>query len=245
MKSAFAPCSNLDRLMAGLDIVRRRGAVEAGYLLVTSAPGYGKTETLLWLATQKANSVVYLRAKSGWTRHWFLSDLLTKLGHAPARHTEDLFRGALGVIEDRPGLTLIVDEVEHALVDKKIAECIRDLSDLGGISVILVGMQEVQAKISRFPQLSSRIAAVVHFQPATLQDVQTVAATLLEGVAVAEDLAAEILAHSNGLMRGVLNALARVEAEAKLQKRQQMSKADMLGKELVPDWRSSCPRVVR
>lgn len=245
MKAIFAPTSNLERLLAGVDIVKRRGAREAGYLLVTSVPGYGKTETLLWLASQKPDSIIYLRAKSGWTRHWFLSDLHNEVRHAPSRHTEDLFQAALAILKSRPDYTLIIDEVEHALLDKRVVECIRDLSDLAKIPVILVGMEEVQAKLARFPQLSSRVAAVAHFQPATLKDVMAVANTLLEGVAITEDLATEILAHSHGLMRGVLNALARVEAEAKLRKAKQMTLADMAGKELVPDWQSKSPRVVR
>lgn len=243
MKAIFAPTSNVKRLLLGLEIVEKRGAAEAGYLLVTSVPGYGKTETLLWLATQQPN-VVYLRAKSGYNPHWLMSDLLSELRRAPERHTEDMFRAALAILKSRPGYKLIIDEAEHAMANKKVVEAIRDLSDLAQIPVILVGMDQIQDRVERYPQVTSRVAAVVHFQPADLSDIQAVASTLLEGVALEEDLAREILRQTHGMMREVLNALARIEAEAKLQKLSSIGLRQMAGKELTHDWKAKRPRLV-
>lgn len=243
MRVQFAPTSNVKRLLLGLETVEKRGAKEAGYLLVTSVPGYGKTETLLWLATQQPNTI-YLRAKSGWTRHWMLSDLLNELKRVPERHTEDMFRVALAALKIRPGYRLIIDESEHAMADRRVVEAIRDLSDMAKIPIVLVGMEKIQAIIERFPQVSSRVAAVVAFLPADLADVKAVAQALLENVALEDDLAQEILSQSQGRMREVLNALARCEAEAKLQKLQKIGLRDMAGKELTHDWQSKRPRLV-
>ena len=89
MRNRFAKTANVTGFLAGVTAVEERGAREAGMLLVTGEPGYGKTRTVQWWAIQTDG--VYLRAKSGWTPHWVLTELVKELGLAPARRSEDLF----------------------------------------------------------------------------------------------------------------------------------------------------------
>ncbi len=235
MKAVFAPVSNVDRFLAGMALVQKRGAAEASMMLVTSEPGFGKTETLQWYVTQQPHAV-YLRCKSGYTRHWFLKDLLHELGIQPARLTEDMFRQAKEALGSLPYI-LVIDEIEHALADIRVMEAIRDLSDLTEIPVVLVGMDQVKDKIrARYPQITSRIATIVHFQPVTEQDIRTAAAHLLEGLTLSDDLVAEILRRCEGRMRLVLNALANCERIAKARRAGQLGLADVDGQELIHDW---------
>jgi hypothetical protein len=244
LKPTFALVSNVERLMAGMAIVHQRGAMEAGMMLVTSEPGFGKTETLRWYVAQQPYAV-YVRAKSGWTRHWFLNDLLSALGVSPQRLTEDMFRQAVGALEARPYM-VVVDEVEHVLVDHAVMEAIRDISDATKIPVVLVGMDQVKDRIrSRYPQISSRIAVIVYFQPVSREDVAKAASTLLDGVRLADDLVDEIHRQCEGRMRLVMNALGTCERIARQRKAAQLALADMEGQELVHDWQAKRPRVVR
>jgi len=237
MKAAFAQVSNVDRLLAGMAIVQKRGASEASMMLVTSEPGYGKTETVHWYVTQTPHAV-YLRAKSGWTRHWLLRDLLTELGISPMRLTEDLFNQAVTILASRSSM-LVIDEIEHAFSDYHVLEAIRDISDVTEIPVVLVGMNEVKDKIrSRFPQISSRIATVVHFQPVSEEDIRTAAQALLDGVEIGNDVIQEIYRQCEGRMRLVLNALAVCERVAKARKAKLITLAEVDGQELIHDWQA-------
>ncbi len=229
--------SNVTRLLAGVSIVQERGAVEACLMLVTGQPGLGKTETVGWYVTQQPYAI-YLRAKSGWTRHWFLNDLLAELGEAPARLTEDMFKQALAALARKP-YVLVVDEVEHALADTRVLEAIRDFSDLLRLPTVLVGMAEVRNKIARHPQVQSRIATIVTFQPATLEDIKATSAMLLEGgVSITDDVAELIHTRSEGRMRLVLNGLAACERVARLRKVKTVGLAEVKDVDLVHDWQA-------
>ena len=236
--------SNVTRLLAGVSIVQERGAVEACLMLVTGEPGLGKTETVGWYVTQQPYAI-YLRAKSGWTRHWFLNDLLAELGEAPARLTEDMFKQALAALARKP-FELVVDEVEHALADTRVLEAIRDFSDLLRLPTVLVGMGAVRNKIARHPQVQSRIATIVTFQPATLEDIKATAAMLLEGgVSITDEVAERIHSRSEGRMRLVLNGLAACERVAKLRKTKVVGLAEVKDVDLVHDWQARKPQALK
>lgn len=236
--------SNVSRLLAGVSIVQERGAVEACLMLVTGQPGLGKTETVGWYVTQQPYAI-YLRAKSGWTRHWFLNDLLAELGEAPTRLTEDMFKQALAALARKP-YVLVVDEVEHALADTRVLEAIRDFSDLLRLPTVLVGMAEVRNKVARHPQVQSRIATIVTFQPATLDDIKATAAMLLEGgISITEDVAELIHTRSEGRMRLVLNGLAACERVARMRKVKVVGLAEVKDVELVHDWQARKPQALK
>jgi hypothetical protein len=243
VKRQFVHLSNLHRFMGGLDALEKRAAPEACIMVVTSEPGYGKTQTLLWYSTQ-SREAIYLRAKSGYTRHWFLSDLLQELGGMPGRNNEEMFRD---VVKRMTGhaYVVILDEVEHALADSQVLEALRDLADLLETPVVMVGMDQAQAKIARHPQISSRVAVVVHFQPASAEDIALTARELLEGVTLQEDLVREIQGQTKGRMREVMNALAICERLARQSKATTLSKADIEGQELTYDWQARKPRITK
>lgn len=236
--------TNVTRLLAGVSIVQERGAVEACLMLVTGEPGLGKTETVGWYVTQQPYAI-YLRAKSGWTRHWFLNDLLAELGEAPTRLTEDMFKQALAALARKP-FVLVVDEVEHALADTRVLEAIRDFSDLLRLPTVLVGMGAVRNKIARHPQVQSRIATIVTFQPATLEDIKATAACLMEGgVSITDEVAELIHARSEGRMRLVLNGLAACERVARLRKVKVVGLAEVKDVDLVHDWQARKAQPIR
>lgn len=243
MKRQFVKLSNLHRFMAGLDALEKRAAPEACIMVVTSEPGYGKTQTLLWYSTQSADAI-YLRAKSGYTRHWFLSDLLQELGGVPTRSNEEMFKEAVKRMKGR-NYVVILDEVEHALADAHVLEALRDLSDMLETPLVMVGMDQAQARIAKHPQISSRVAVVVHFQPASTEDIAQTAKELLEGVTLQEDLIKEIQIQTKGRMREVMNAVAVCERLARQSKAATLSKADMDGQELTYDWQAKKPRITK
>jgi DNA transposition AAA+ family ATPase len=245
MRNEFAQTSNVHRFMAAIDTAERRGAREAGMVLVTGDPGFGKTATVHWWAIQ--NGAIYLRAKAAYTPFWFLSELTQKLKAPPLKSTKELYDQALALIgrEQRP---IIVDEVEHALHDFTVLETVRGISDIVEVPVILVGMEQVQERLARYAQISSRIASVVLFKAASLEDVRVLCDTLCE-VPVADDLVVEIHRQSGGRNREILNAIAIVERFGRGPTggdgERAICLADLEGQSLTHDWQARKPRTIK
>lgn len=242
MKKHFVKVSNTKRFHAGIVAVDARGAMEAGWMLVTGEAGYGKSLTVdHWAAETGA---VFLRAKVEWTPHYFFTELATAMGIDTRCKAKELFSRLTGVIGEQQ-VPLIIDEIEHALKDNaKVLEALRDLTDLTETTAVLVGMDQAQSKISKHLQISSRIAHVVTFLPASNEDVRLVCNELAE-VAIDDDVVAEINKQANGRIREILNAIATVERIARRSGKDQISRSDLVGQQLTHDWLARRPRVVK
>ncbi len=242
MKKQFVKTSNYERFRTGISAVETRGAAEASMMLVTGEAGYGKSETVDQWAIQ--TGAAYLRAKEEWTPNWFLTELAENLKLDSRGRAKDVFGRIAGYIGGNQ-TPLVIDEVEHCLKDNaRVLEAVRDLSDLTEVLVILVGMDQVQARIARHKQISSRIATVVEFQPATIEDVTLTCKQLAE-VEIAPDLVTEIQRQSAGRMREIMNAIATCERTAQRNGLKQVGLGDMAGQTLTHDWQARRPRVVR
>lgn len=233
---------NYERFRTGISATESRGAAEASMMLVTGEAGFGKSQTVDYWAVQ--NSAAYLRAKVEWTPHYFMAELAETLKIDSRGRAKDVFARIAGVLGSQQ-IPLVIDEVEHCLINgAKVLEAVRDLSDLTEVMVILVGMEQVQAKIARHAQISSRIAKVVEFKPASLEDVAEFCQQLAE-VEIAPDLVAEIHRQSGGRVREILNAIATVERTTLRNGAATAVLADMAGQTLTHDWQARRPRVIR
>jgi len=232
---------NYERFRTGISAVETRGASEASLMLVTAPAGYGKSQTVDHWAV--ANGAAYLRAKVEWTPRYFMTELAETLKLDSRGRAKDIFGRIAGVLGGQQ-IPLVIDEVEHCLRDgAQVLEAIRDLSDLTEVIVILVGMDQVQAKIARHAQISSRIAKVVEFLPTPMEDVAEFCKQLAE-VSIAPDLVAEIHKQSGGRVREIMNAIATVEQTAKRNSNLEVCLQDMAGQVLTHDWQARRPRVV-
>lgn len=234
MKAIFVEnVTNVSRFLAGRDAVERRGAPEASWHLVMGKPGFGKTGTMTWHSLQ--SNTILLRAKAGWTLNWALRDLVSELGLQPERSKERLYDQAITAcaIQQRH---IIVDEIEHALPDRKIIEAFRDISDEVLVPIIIGGMSGVDRRLKHYEQIYSRIACVTEFQACTVEDIQKCCDGLLE-IDVADDIAPLILQHTAGRLREVINYLAELERRGK-KLGGSISAADLAGKILTNDGQS-------
>lgn len=243
MKKQFVKnISNYERFRTSISAVETRGASEASLMLVTGPAGYGKSGTVDQWAVQ--TGAAYLRAKVEWTPRYFMTELAEALKIDSRGRAKDVFGRVAGVLGSQQ-IPLVVDEVEHCLRDgAKVLEAIRDLSDLTEVVVVLVGMDQVQAKIARHAQISSRVARVVEFLPATADDVGELCRALAE-VRIAPDLIGEIHRQSAGRVREVMNAIATCEQQALRNGKTEVALQDMAGQVLTHDWQARRPRMVK
>ncbi|MEW5905136.1 MAG: AAA family ATPase [Pseudomonadota bacterium] len=243
MKKVFVKnISNYERFRTGISAVEMRGASEASLMLVTGPAGYGKSQTVDQWAVQ--NGAYYLRAKVEWTPRYFMTELAETMKIDSRGRAKDVFGRIAGVLGGQQ-IPLVIDEVEHCLRDNaQVLEAIRDLSDLTEVMVILVGMDQVQAKISRHAQIWSRIAQVVEFQPATPEDAAELCLRLAD-VKIEPQLVAEIHRQSAGRVREIMNAIATCEQIALRNGKAEVGLQDMAGMVLTHDWQARRPRVVK
>ena len=253
MKTVFVETENVRRFHAGFGTLERRGAEEACLMVIDGPPGLGKTTALHHWVAQTGS--LYLRANAEWTPNWFLAELLSALNIRPEHGFEKRFRRGLEallmrqqshVIAKRP-FAVVIDEADHISRKRQIMETIRDFSDNGRIPFVLVGMGTIRDNLARYPQISSRIAQYVRFEPASFDDVQTFIGQLAD-VAVAEDLAQFIHQVTGGFNREIKEAIATVERFAKRNglgtEAAPVTLSDMSGEKLANNRKSGVPIVV-
>ena len=208
--------SNVKRFQAGVATLAARGAEEASWLLVQGDPGLGKSRALQWYSVQK--DAVLVRAKAGWTIPWMLKDICYALDLQPRHSSTLMFDQIVNECVMRDPL-LIVDEIEHAARKIKTLETLRDLTDISGVTLIAAGMKGIRQQLKAHKQVYNRIADVVEFTPATVDDVRLLCAELSE-FNIADDLVTRIHTETGGIFREVLNSIARVEQSMKRNKGQ-------------------------
>ena len=169
MKKAFVQNTNYVRFMEAVKAVEQRGAREASILLVTGPAGLGKSETVDRFAMD--TNAIYLRAKETWTKRGLLTEMADTLKLSNSGRNQEVQARIIGHVAQRQ-TPIVIDEAEFTVrTTASILECVRDISDLTEVLVVLVGMETIESRIARYPQISSRVAQVVHFQPLTQQDV--------------------------------------------------------------------------
>lgn len=240
MKKGFVQNSNYARFVQAVKAVEQRGAREASLMLVTGPAGLGKSETVDRFAVD--TNAVYLRAKETWTKRGLLVEMADTLRIQTNTTNHDMQARIIGAIGARQ-TPIIIDEAEFTVRSTaSILECVRDISDLTETLVVLVGMETIESRIARYPQISSRIAQVVHFQPLTEQDVQLACKQLAE-VDIGADLVRELHAQSEGKMRLVMNGIATIERLARSNSLAKATAEAFRGVELCIEWNARRPRV--
>src|SRR5205814_2280949 len=115
---------------------------------------------------------VYARATSGWTPTSMLAKVMQELNAAPMQRRAamlDFITQQLAA-QQRP---LFVDEADYLLRDQAMLESLRDIHDLSGVPVVLIGMADIEKRLVHNKQLARRISHWVEFLPSDLEDART------------------------------------------------------------------------
>lgn len=221
-------------------------------MVVDGQPGLGKTTALHRWASQ--SGCVYVRAKKEWRPGWFLGDLLAQFRIAPAHSYQKKYTQALeamlqyqsAMAIQRRTFAVVVDEADHVSRSADIIESIRDFSDTGDIVFVLVGMGKIRDNLTRFPQVASRVAQYVRFEPATADDVRAFFEKLCE-VPVADDVIGFVHHVTQGFNREIMEAVASIERFGRRNKASAEAPvrlSAMAGQPLINDRRTGMPILV-
>ena len=229
MKKGFVPTQNYKRLKEAEKLVARRGAREAGLVLVRGVYGIGKSElTERWAAD---SGYVFVRAKETW--------IGAKMGLATDGRLSDLQNRIIAQLAVSM-VPIIIDEADH-LVDRHSAaklEVIRDMTDLTGIMCFLVGMEGFPVMVARYGHIASRVAKVVELEPLNLEDVRATVTAKSE-VEMSAEVVQALFQQSRGRMRLVLSAIANIEQWAAANSWQRVDAEHIKGRALVAEFTST------
>lgn len=145
--------------------------------LIYGDPGLGKTQTAVWWATN--NDAVYVRAQNKMTCRWLLEKIVYELGESPSRKMADLIEQCITHLRLKPQV-IIIDEVDYLINRHRIVETLRDLHDLTGVPIVLIGMQEAKTKLGKYRHLYDRISEIIEFKPFSKDDLDVIVEELSE-----------------------------------------------------------------
>ena len=142
---------------------------------------------------------------------WLLSEIAEELGAESFWHSQETF----GIIESKliqEPKTIIIDEVDY-LVNNSVIEILRDLHDKTGCPMVLVGMANIDKKLSRYPHLMDRIYKKFKFEVYDTQDVKTILEELTEIPFTPDGL--EYISTRTNQFRQIVKLINKVEKLAK------------------------------
>ena len=178
--------------------------------LIYGDPGLGKTQTAVWWATN--NDAVYVRAQNKMTCRWLLEKIVYELGESPSRKMADLIEQCITHLRLKPQI-IIIDEVDYLINRHRIVETLRDLHDLTGVPIVLIGMQEAKTKLGKYRHLYDRIPEIIEFKPFSQDDLDVILEELSE-IKITDE-AKEIFFEKTNRFRQVIKGISLLENLAK------------------------------
>ena len=177
--------------------------------LVYGDYGLGKSETIKWWTFK--SDCVYVRATKGMSVRWLLSEISEELGEEAFWHSQETFNMIENKLRQNPK-TIIIDEVDY-LINNNVIEILRDLHDRIGCPMVLVGMANIDKKLSRYPHLKDRIYKAFKFETYDRQDIKQILSELSEIPITSDGL--EYLATRHNQFRQIVKLINKVEKLAK------------------------------
>ena len=205
MNKVFVRTKNVKKFVALMEEVKQLPANIPKIVLVFGEYGLGKSETIKWWTFK--NDCIYVRANQGMTSRWLLSEIAEELGEEAFWHIQDTFNLVEQKLKQNPK-PLIIDEVDY-LVTNNVIEILRDLHDRTMCPMILVGMINIDKKLSRYPHLKDRIYKAFKFEPYNKQDIKQILSELSE-IQITND-GLEYLATRHNQFRQIVKLINKIE----------------------------------
>ena len=205
MNKVFVKTKNVKNFVSLMEEVKQLPNNIPKIILVYGEYGLGKSETIKWWTFK--NDCIYVRANQGMSSRWLLSEIAEELGEEPFWHIQDTFNLVEQKLKQNPK-PLIIDEVDY-LVPNNVIEILRDLHDRTMCPMILVGMINIDKKLSRYPHLKDRIYKAFKFEPYDKQDIKQILSELSE-IPITND-GLEYLATRHNQFRHIVKLINKIE----------------------------------
>lgn len=219
-----APLQNVALCNMAMERALNRPAHLPGMVAFYGPSGWGKSTAAAYVANK--HRAYYVECKSTWTKKFLLLSILTEMGIAPAKTIPEM-TGQISeqlVLSQRP---LIIDEMDH-IVTKKAVEVIRDIYEGSNAAILLIGEENMPAKLREWERFHNRMLSWTPAQPCDIDDTRALARMYCRDVEIADDLLERILEVSRGAARRICVNIEHVRQETLVQGDSAMS-ADTWG----------------
>jgi DNA transposition AAA+ family ATPase len=206
----LAPVKNVVQFDNAFAALASRPVGTPGMGIVYGFTGAGKTTTVRRKIV--ANGAVYVRAMALWSPTRMCQSICRELGIQPSGQPADMVDRIVVRMQDT-GRALFIDEADYLLWKKPLIECIRDFHDVSNVPIILIGMQGIEIKVQKYPQLDRRLAQKVKFQSLDCEDVGILAKTCCEAP-LADDMVEYLQTQLKGSMGLIMVNLPTIERVA-------------------------------
>ncbi len=211
MRNKLAIVKNVVALQTAYESLAGRDLGVPGLCLVHGFTGAGKTTAIAWLVNRVRG--VYLRACATWTPSAMLGATMKELGAEPLNRSAAMVAHIAQQLATR-NRPLFVDEADYLFRDLAMLETLRDIHDVSGSPIVLIGMEGIEKRIVHRLQFSRRISQWVEFLPTDAEDARTLADTVCE-VEVKDDALHDLHAEAKGSMGLMVVGLSRMESHAR------------------------------
>lgn len=210
--NTIKPLRNVAALTTLIQRIQNRAFGLPGMGVLYGPTGFGKTMAAVHAALHQ--DAIHVSVQKLWTKKTLLSEILRELRIAPkatmAQMQQQVNEGL--AIAGRP---LLIDEADYA-VDRGMIEMIRDMHDGSSMPVILIGMEELPGKLSKWELVDGRILQWEGAEPGDLKDVRMLAALYAPGISLDDDLLQHITNLHRGQLRRICTDIAYVLEQSRL-----------------------------
>lgn len=213
MRDIIIETEAMTRFDSAVDAVVDTDKALSGFVLAYGQAGRGKSVAADRYYYQRGGA--YVRVWQGWSQSAFLQRLLFEIrginGDMP-RHAGNRCKEVIVDLLGKKPMPLFIDEADRLRVDR--IEDLRDIHEMTGVPVILIGEEGIFQLLSARRRIWSRVAHEVEFGPISPTDV-ALYAMQVAGLDIPADLCARIAERSEGDFRLVRNMMLLLEKAAK------------------------------
>lgn len=166
MKNVFLETANVQSFREALTLLEDTEKGQPGLGVVWGRAGRGKT--LCAREYTVRTGALYLRVLEDWTPRAMLAQLCHEINGSEPKSVDRCKSMIMSQLDQAPR-TIMVDEADR--LDMKKIEHFRDIHDLTGVAVVLIGEEHLYSALSSRGRLWSRVNQVVEFRPITDEDI--------------------------------------------------------------------------
>jgi DNA transposition AAA+ family ATPase len=231
MRDSMAMTKNVRRFLAAVRELTDRPMGVEGMAILWGEPGEGKSTTVAFACNTLDG--LFLRATTCWTATSMLAALMVELGQPACRRKAPMMESAVKTLSEQPR-PIFIDEADYLFRQPDMLDIMRDIYDVTGSPVVLIGMEEFARKVQSRGKFARRITQWVEFSGIDAEDAKTLAETLC-AVKVADDLLAHVHKAARKNIGRMVTGLARIEQFAKLNAIESVTKKDWANRPLFYD----------
>lgn len=218
MKHKTVKTKDVRKFLNAIQDLLNRAMGTEGMGLLWGPPGTGKTTTMVFMVN--LFNGIYVRALGCSTVTSILGDLCRELGGERKLRRSDMVEYIVDKLtkddqgEPLPPRPIFIDEADYCFRQFEIVDSLRDIYDLSGCPVILIGMEEIAKKIKEQGRFARRITQWIEFNGLDLEDTAQVARECCE-VELSPDLIEYLHRETKGNIGRCIIGLTKIEQYAR------------------------------